>query len=548
MIWRKLIFTLFVGLLTSSALHAAGWAILPVKNWNTQALSKSIAGGPTLQGTSQELSWELAQVMRVYLSAGMITNIIPLKEVKEAYKELRYTPQMTLTPQDLKKLAALLDADNLLLTNIYGEQKQVRVESSVYYAHSQIKADLISARGASFWEVFGKVCSQRFPSFLPFTTNGEKGYDLILGIDAQGKNYRDIPHLKYALKLLSPERTAIASVDGRLNKQIFSFNSSKEKAIDFINRLSTRGSGREEQLYTDLLGSLEAMLSPGSNESSNLASSQNRRLILIVGGRPSSLRAQKRVRSYIRKLRQHTKILILGTGGLSPNAREYWVDIAAELHLKRPVHYRDIIYRQKIGLSSGHELYLFKNGASLLESNTTSLQEAHQVPLNRVRLAQLTPYNMVDLFQENSQARVISTKKVEIHVAPQIREFIAQKQKDTPQDKSVRVLVEIQKKPFWISLPKEVYYDHKNRPRLQKGQNYYILLNMLPAKMGQPFRNQTNFARILTYAQAPAILLLPVKKYLKRPETYLQKSIGNSSLYIIFARVIEIRIPSAITY
>ncbi len=521
----------------TGSLQASTWAVLPVKNYAGEL--SGVKTGPALSEDSEYNSWEIARMLRLYLQAGKIYQVIPMAKVEHAYETFKFTGIRKLSAGELAQLATELDVDHLLLTTVDKEGNQYRIVSHVFYNHSQIIGDQISLKGNDFWQIVGQIAENRFPRFTPLPSVRTGSIRLIFGIDAQGKNFREIEQLGHYTMRLTMTSSSVVAMNGHGALEVSGTMRQKDDLAAYIGKIHAAGADLSDRIYITLL---EKMIEQAEENPDPVANYS----VLLVSSAPVSDDARKKTSQLFRRLRSFSHILVLGAGVMDTNEESFWNDLASEHNASRKILFERIHYRQKFGLSTGHSVFIYKIGRQLFESNG-DLKSAHRMEISKEEADRLLPHMIRDIYEKSAYAKVISSGETEILFEEALLDFTDQSLHfagSPEQDRSARILIEINKNPFWISIPKQALYNSNGETVLAIDKTHYFLLNMIPRTTGNVFNNQEDFALILPFEEVPRGLVLPVETYLRDPGRFLGHSLGGGSLYIVSGKVIMIRTQS----
>jgi len=509
-----------------SLLNAVNWAILPVR---TNGLEYS----PLYQNKqlNAEPSWDLAKAIYLYMKAGNQKNILPVSRTEKFFNDNEINFKKALTGAELASIAEQIDAEKLLLTTISYENKRYSVSSKIYYAHSKLVTDVINGEGEELSIILDDIIRQRFSLEFKVAVTQQSNTNLIIGLDANGKNYTEIEVLRSLMRTLDYAMISIESVDGYGKRYSLNFTSDDEKVDNYFQSLKIQGNDREDQLYYDLLVPLLDKLQREKTRPG---------LLLIVTGAPRSFNMSQKVRSLLRQIASRSNLYIFGNGKLTPAEREFWTNMAAENNYNAKVNYLDIIYEQKIGLSSGHEVYLFKKGDQLLENSSNTVIEAQSLKIKNEQIENFIPENLSKIFSETTGAKVVSSSSININLGSALAGMIYKSKKENSPDKPIRILLDIDGSPFWITVPYNTVYDN-GQLLLSTDKFYYFFINLVPGSKGTPFANQAETALLVNYPDISEYFLLDIKDYLKDPQKYLNKSIGKTSFYLLQGKFKQLR-------
>jgi len=523
----------------STSAFASTYAVLPVKikQINSSNLQTGNQGEPI---DNRLTPWELARTVFLYLKAGKVNNIIPPEKVEQVFRDLNIHPNHGLSLGQLRTVANRLDVDNLLITEIYGSDKSFYVTGKVYYSHSGLLTDEIQEKGYNAWELLGRYARIRFQSsfFLKFAASS-RGQDipLTIAIDARGRTFAELEPLSKALRLYPTGKSSVVWVNGYNQVKNSGVSHDKIKISEYVQNIPCKGNDKDDNLYYTLL----------KNIVPDEKSEKRSVIVLVVSGSPRSDTARQRVRGKLRMIAQEYHVHIIGSPRMSPSDRIFWKNAAAEKSSRMGITYANIIYRQKVGLSSGHEFYLFLNGDDLYQNSIDDYKTAKKLNLAKDGTVSVTPENATELYESFSGLKVVTKYRPRALAAYSLEPIFADVA-PVSEENSARVLLDIDGKPFWVTLPRSQIFDKSGKIVLEKEKTYYFMLSMLPAQKGMPFLTDPGFGMVLQYKETSRYLTIDINNYLKNPQKYLNRSIGGSSLYIIRAKVRIIRIRSTERY
>ena len=521
----------FLLLTLSAKIEAASWALLPVKFHGDPR--EETMEGPKLNPDSPQVGWDIAQLIRLYLKANYVYNVLPMESVKKAYKKNGIGLDADLTTTELTSLSRDIDADKILLLEVFFSRTGVRVDSKIYFSSTELISDSIHTTGETLFATLGHTLKNRFQfAGNNFIAAPEKYY-YIFGLDASGRNYNEIHALPNLLSEMDIDHSSAVAVDGYSKVFVMQPTTDKSALIDYVNHVKPQSTDTTDRLFSHLLGNVIEMLEKGNHpEETNI-------VILSVASSPKEISARQKVNGFMRRLASKAKVLILANGKLSLAERKYWSLMSAS---NSRIIFKDVLYKQKIGLSDGNTVYLLKSGDKLLESNLGEMYNAHEIFLNQDESNRFNQDSIVNIFETATQKKVVSPGKSAVsYDISIISDLIKTRTKNTTQA-TARILVLIEDKPFWIETPYKSIQDENGKIKLINGEKYYFFINLSNPGRGMPFKNSPDYAEILPVSEVSNTLLLNIDKYLKQPESYLGKSIGGTSLYIIYGMVKDITI------
>ncbi|MDH4263393.1 MAG: hypothetical protein OEV78_10160 [Spirochaetia bacterium] len=518
-------------------IDAVSWAILPVK-FNGYA-KNHLTNGPQFNTDDPESGWQMAQLIRLYLKSNFVNTVLPMESVKRAYKKNSIGYNADLSEHDLKSISYDLDCDKVVLTEIYFSKTTIRVESRVFFTHSGKISDTITISGEKLFETLGQSLQNRFQFIGNNFISRDERYHFIFGLDASGKNYNEIHSLTNLISELDIDRSSAVAVDGYAKTFLLQPTQEKTTLLDYIDHVKPQSTDTQDRLYINLLDSIMNIIDK------NNSTEEKKVVILVVTSAPKQMKSRQKVNGFIRRITHRSKILILGNGKLSPEERNYWSLMTTG---NANISYRDILYKQKIGLSDGNSVYLMKSGDKLLESNIGEVQFSHEIFIDKDDLKNFNQDTIVKIFETTTQKNVVSPGKPQIDYNISMLSDTIKITQSESKPGTARILMLIENKPFWIEVPYKSILDDEGKSILTKGQKYYFLLNLMTASRGMPFKNSPLFGEVLEQNEVSKILILNIDLYLKNPEMYINKSIAGTSLYIIYGEVKDIQVEKKRIY
>jgi len=534
--YRKIFFFLLFFFININV-FAGKLAILPARILGVH--SSQVKTGPHLFPKKSINSWEVAKFFSLYLKITGKKDIIPPSYVKGAYTKARLKPNKKITKNNLNQLGILLDTDQLMSIFIVKTKQGFRLESKIYYTASQTITDRLITKHTNFWQLISKHLQLRFPyNKLPISLQSRSTRPILFLFVASGSNYNEIKKLKQLIEKIDTLYSAACAINGRQNLSSSNIGRHPQIIKKFFNKLSTRGGS----LYLKGFEKAIQCIQKKNPYQGNL--NDKPYVISIVSSMPETDNERLLIKSKFRDLASKSDILILGSGNLSNEARNFWQNLSRELRSVSKSEYKDIIYQQKVGLSSGEEWYLYKRGFSLIESQSKILSKNQTGIELAIHLRKkFTSRRIKYIYKQISKNKVISSSRVKILLKDLILDFLGGGiYQNNKKEKILRVLIKVNQKPFWINIPKSSAYTRNGQLKLIRNKKYYFLLQLLSAKKGMPFSNSKNFALFFkTRRNIPRGMILNINKYLMNPQRYLNKSIAGTSLYFILGRVEIIR-------
>lgn len=529
-------FFFIIGIPFFNGVQAATWALFPVKyNGNSSKVTRT---QPAFNPQKPENGWETAQLMMLYLKSNYVNNVLPMKSVKKAFKESGIGQHADLTQNDLLTISRNLDADNILLTEVFLSEKVIRIQMRVYFTGPGIIGDATTISGSNFMELLGQALKQRFHFIGNSFIQPENRYHYIFGIDASGLNYNEITALSGLVGDLNIYRNSAVSVDGYGKSTILKSSMDKSDLVAFINSIRPQSTDTSGRLYPQLLNAVMELSSIRHEPNEKTIS------VILVSSAPKGMRSRQITTGFLRKISHKSSILILGNGMLKPQDRKYW---QLQSNINSEIRYQDIIYRQKTGFSDGNSVFLIKEGDKLRESNIGEIENSHEIFLTTDQRLRFNQQTIVKTFENATEKKVVSSQKVGINYNIEMFQGLL-KENPLSSEKKIRVLLLIENKPFWIVIPYSSVQDENGRINIAANKNYFFFLNLISGGRGMPFRNSPLYATILNPDEISNILLLNLGSYLKSPGLYLNKSIAETSLYIVYGKVKEIRVEKEYVY
>ncbi len=536
---------LFFIIAAAIPLNADTLAILPFYSENIHPAD--VKKGPQIFKDAEKNDWEFAHLIYTILKINKIDSLVKPEYIKKAYSALRLSSRRKLQLIDLKNIASEVNSEKILVSYIYKKKKGFSWRSSVYYKSSNILEDtIVTADHEHLWELLDIHLKTRFSGhdFHEFSNSDQKNLVFFM-LNASGDHYDELQELKKILySSTSLKNSGICAIAE--NGKLFYKEPSSSLNYFFREMISEGSSNFIKEI--DRAAHCTLKMDRSYRVANPLKKRKTKKLIILVGDVPSSAKEIVMVKSYLRKLALEYKIMIMGSSSLKPYDIIFWEDTASEISSGENIIYKNIPYGVKIGLSTGEEYYIIKDGKKII-------QTSHPDHLNSSKIQFKVPselwhlfhdQNIVSVYEKVSGNRVISKSKINILMSKIILNFIGEKDQQRKfahqSEKKVKLLIEMEKIPFWINLPLESISKSKEGSQIKKGEIYYFLLNMLPPQKGIVFHNSPKFGFILDdWNQVPEFLFLQPKHYLKYIHSYLGNSIGKNSLYIFRGRVKSIK-------
>ena len=526
-------------------LNADTLAILPFYSENIHPAD--VKKGPQIFKDTEKNDWEFAHLIYTMLKINKIDSLVKPEYIKKAYSALRLSSRRKLQLMDLKNIASEINSERILVSYIYKGKKGFSWRSSIYYKSSNILEDtIVTTDQKHLWELLGMHLKTRFSGhdFYEFSTSNQKNLVFFI-LNASGDHYDELQELKkilYSSSLLKNSGICAIAKNGKLF-----YKEPSSSLNSFFQEMVSEGNSNFIK-EIDRAAHCTLKMDHSQKVFNPLKKRRIKKLIILVGDVPSSAKEVVMVKNYLRQLALRYKILIMGSSSLKSYDINFWEDTASEISSGKNIIYKNIPYRVKIGLSTGEEYYIVKEGKKII-------QTSHPNHLNGSKIQFKVPselwylfhdQNIVSVYEKVSGNRVISKSKTNILMSEIILNFIGGKDQQRKfihqSEKKVKLLIEMEKIPFWINLPLKSISKSKEGSQIKKGEIYYFLLNMQPPQKGIVFRNSPEFGFILDHwSQVPEFLFLQTKHYLKYIQSYLGNSIGKNSLYIFRGRVKSIK-------
>ena len=544
----RLFWSLLLFLLLNSFIRANTWAILPVISEGLY--SKHIQYGPRLFLDKEKNHWEISQLIQNMLSIGGMKPVIRQDIIKRSYLKLRLNSKMSLNLVKLKDIARETDAAKLLISNLRYTGSQYILTSRVYYSSSHNLTDTIQTKATDVWQTIDKHLKERFHQYdLTKLFSIKEKQTVLFLLDASGSNFQEIKSLKKFISYYENMDIGICSVHGNGKLSFLKTRATKKNVMRFLSKLSPQGGGRFLKNTHAWLTCLEQKIFPRQ-----VQKNQKIKIIIMASGIPKNEHDRRRTRLLLRRFSRVADILTIGSSNLNPTDRVFWADTMAEISDNNRNAYKDLLYRQTIGLANGNEVYVFKEGAQLIQSRFRNGYEQPDftAEIPHEYWADLGPKNIAFLYEKLFRNQVISAGKPEILLEEIISAYLStlktrkkSKRYGVLKKKPIKILLKMEEGSFWISVPRRAIYDQWGNIQVKQGENYYFLLNMKPPAQGIPFKNDSDFGFIYHNASdVPKVLLLKLSAYLKNPKDYLDHSVGGSSLYIFFGQLARLHLKT----
>ena len=516
----------------TSTLFAKTWSILPMRTIHID--NSAVRNGPILFKNRRRNAFELSRALHLYLKVLGKGSIVEPPYVEGAFKRFRLNPLTKITKSDLNKIARHLDCDQLLLPTLIKSGNQFQLESKVYYATSNQVSDIMVTRHHNLWILLSKHILRRFQNLkVPDVLFPRASSPLLLILDASGSTYYDIKEIRKVVARADIRYSAACAVsgDGRLS---FTKLGVHPRGIDyFLKKLRpSRGGNKLKNFYKAIECANRLNPYQGHRE-------DRPKVVMLVSSVPNR-RSAPRTESLLRKLASRSSILILGNDALSEEMISYWRNLANSLSQTGDITYQNISYRQRLGFSSGDTWFVFKKGSRIFQSLNKQARKANKGTLVPAKYrAKFNANGIAKTHSLMNQLNIVDRGKVDRLLLKPILRFISvSKNKTGRSERQARVLLEVGRRPIWISLPRKALFNARGKKKIEKGESYYFLLNLERPKLGETLTNTPSFGMVLPNNRIISRLLeLNLDWYLKNNERFIGQSIGATSLYIVFGRV-----------
>ena len=521
--------------------EAASLAILPVLSERIEA--HQIKTGPKLFLSQEKNNWELARLIHSLLSVGGIYSLKKMDTIQRVYKTLHLNSKQNLRDNTLADIGAELNAEKLLVSFLQKMNNQYILTTKIFYTKSRYRTDTIQTSSPDIWRLIDEHLRKRFPAYnIKSMVATKKSQTVLFLLDTSGSNYKEIKALKRFIHQRQKFNIGVCALAGNGQISFLRVGIDKRSVINFFSQIFPRGGSQNLINFFGALNCLKKIF-PRNNNLKQV------KIIILVSAVPKDVLERRRIKLILRKFSQKAKIICVGTSNLSPSHRNFWKETIAELSHNKNHQYRDLLYRQKFGLSNGDEIYVVKQGKQLLQSTSKDILSQPNSIINVPKRywSYLRSNNIKYLYEQLSNNKVIASQKIEIlmekTILPHPIDSVVKQYKH--QQNYIKVLVEMETAKFWLSLPKKTIYTNQGLMKIKRGESYYFMLNMQSGSQGIPFKNQPNFGAIYhNLSNLPRILVLSLTEYLKNQSRYLGYSIGASSLYIFFAKVKIIKLSN----
>lgn len=519
--FKKNIWWLFIYIVSSQSIWSLRIGFLPVQmsQHTSQQLQKDFSFTKT---ASTDLSMQLANL---YQTIVQVSKQKPFSMVLPAYiyaniKHQKISPT-AIERQDLQTIAQQTDSDALLFSQLSIAHKENKIKyklvTSLYYSVNNIQTDYISVECSRPLDCFYTALKKRFSQISINSKNiGKQDGNWIFLLDATAANQREILALAQSLKQYSIATASVCSLfpSGEISQAHFT---NKNHLIRYLQNLKTQGGQSLEHNFANLIAC-------GLRQSNRMGKTAS--ILFLTGSKP---RDATQTQGLLRQLASQNQLTILTSGALHFDGINFWQALSQQLQYSHKTRQQDLVYRQKVGLADGREFYIFKKGSHLIESNDAILDPQDfftEVPAHQ--LDNFSASRLLSMYKEMSQQRLASHSAIEI-ILPSFHKTLANQ---SSQKQTKRVLVQIEHKPFWFSVPAQA--------NLIEQEWYYFLVHLKEPADGIPLHND-NAKVFSNKSEISSLLLLPLDLYLKNPQNFFGKSLQRSSWYYVFGQVKAIR-------
>ena len=457
--------------LSGSELYAADWAILPVR---VSGISQNqVTRGPHLGLEASKNGYELARLAYQFTSIFSSNNLLEPQYVEEYYRQMKLSPGMKITVQQLQALVQKMDCEQILISSITERGGRYYIQSLVYYSSSNQLTDMITTSGVDLWFTLSRHLSERFKGLtIPQAIRQQKISPVVLVLDASGANYREIEELKKLVASISHPMIAVCSVDGTGALSDTRFMNSN-RLTPLISRLRARKGAKH---LNGFHRALEC-----ANQKITKVKTRKARTLLLVGASPGTSNDDTRLYSEFTRLTRNSLSLVVGTSALDTVSRNYWQKMVRNF-TSQSANYEDVLYTQRILLTGAQQWLLGKRGDILYESPSAEINLRQQGTHIPAHMADNFKYsNMVGIYESLTKNKVLKHSNVEIMMRNTIVPFMKTElsSRNENENTEVRILLEIERKPFWVSMPRQAVFNSNGTLKIIKGQSYYFLLHFL---------------------------------------------------------------------
>ena len=541
-------------------IQASTWAILPF--YTEQIEPEDVTSGPKIFRDTEKNNWELAKLVETYLKVLNQYSTIEVAKVKKSYHLLNLNSVKKINSVNLKNIIEDVGVDKLLSFSLSKnhETNTFILESYFYYNSSNQIEDRIISNNRNLWilldEHLHKIFSIKDINKIIPVNNTPPVFFLL---SASGSNYDEIQKLSEVVQSKYFENTVACAVDGH-NGVFKSANFDKSFQI-FLSKLKPMGGGNSHipnnQIFSNKQTHFINRLIQGIQcikeqhiwfKSKNISP---KKLVILVDSGVYTGKDISIIKSYLRDLATHLKILIIGSASLKPNEVSFWKELVTEISQINKATYQDIIYAAQTGLGTGEEFYTIKKGNKIYKTkyksdieNITQWDTPPTIPSSDLWEA-YDGTNLAKIYGTSVGDTVVTSGEVNIYMRAILLNFILD-QPNTSYNiinphQQARLLIDMGQIPFWISFPKNML-SGKNY-KLKENENYYFLLNMEPKENNIIFKNTDSIGMVFTnWENVPQILYTDIKEYLTNQTEYLYQSIGKSSIYVFFGKIKQIKI------
>ncbi|MDH5717862.1 MAG: hypothetical protein OEZ22_09510 [Spirochaetia bacterium] len=499
--------------------------------------SAEIQYGPKLSIDNEKNSWDLSRLIYLYLKISYFNALVEPMKVETIFNQIKLSSQHKLTVSTLNKLNTYIDVDQMLLSQISKKGDYFEMESRIFYTYSKNLTDSLISKHKNIWKLIALHLEERFKNIKPPQIFEEHNKPIIFGLDSSGGSYYEIKNIAEALKHIEASSYTICALDGYGKLSFLPPDKNWLTASKYLKDLTVKGGSNYIENFNEITKCLSKFVKYEKTKPLT---------IILTSGVPKSYDEKNYIKNFFRDYAKLSDLLILGTGKLNETDKDFWQSAADEFTRHGYSAYQDIIYSQKIGLKTGETWYIYKKGFKIFESKDSYLSKddkAISVPVYKRN--EYTPSNLLTVYEFLSKNQVINHSSININIPNQIFEIMKPLSYNNENNiiENVRLLIEVEKIPIWINMPKsQVYKDYTNL-LINENEYYYFIINLEKGKKGMPVVNSKNIGFIFNEKNnLPDSLIINMKDFLKNPDSYLNNSIDGSSIYILLGKLKKVRL------
>jgi len=498
----------------ASAVHAERWLVLP----------------PRTELQNEKLNTaDLARLVALFLKVSRVSEIVSVTEGEACLKTANASIETRISAETLSQVAKNCMAERLLVFRIRKKSDEYELTSKVFFRESGGLTDTLTNSGENLLEVFGRNLRERFGS-SPQAPK-ENAADLIVAGDTYGGSYFEWAALKPYLLSTDSIKTSycLTGADGKLAS--FMPNDDRVKQKDFLDRIKVQGSGLWAEASA-VLGCTETAI--------NLSRREGRHAILLmmVSDAPREHAVKINLRAQLRKLAAKSRIIFAASSTATEETRKFWATLSRELGENS--QYLPIAQHAKVGLASGDEWHIFRQGGRIYESRKQSIKNLESgVKIPEKYALETSPQDLVRLYEKLSGNKVISEAKVTIDstaVTDRLRHFF--KTSDGKNAPHWRVQLRQNDQNYYISL------NATQAQKLKAGEYARVFIELLKPSETEVIRTRPSPAIVISEAHdSPKSYEVDLTQFIKKPSHYLSRSIATRSFYVVTGTVISIIPP-----